>query len=299
MNYFTWEMGFLEWLNKIGNPFFDYLFWFISQAGGSLAIISILGILYWGISKDKGEKIAFTVFSGMIFNNTIKTFVMAKRPFEYPNYEYLRRLNGSKLSDSATGTSFPSGHSQNAGGTFGSCFLYTKNKLIRIGVCILMIIIPLSRLYLGVHFPHDVVTGLLIGIIYAILMYFLFSKLTTNRSHFILYIVFLTCFLPIAFLPNTIHDFYRSYGLLLGFVIGCFIEKKWVNFMMPSNFKQLVLRLLVGGVSIGIVYLGISFLPETIKVNKLFTIMSHMFITILAFGIVPFIFKRPNFNKGL
>lgn len=56
----------------------------------------------------------------------------------------------------ATGYSFPSGHTQNIVGTTASIFASRKETWVRIVCIVLMVLVPFSRMYLGVHTPLDV-----------------------------------------------------------------------------------------------------------------------------------------------
>src|SRR5262249_48962348 len=57
----------------------------------------------------------------------------------------------------------PSGHSQNAVATWGSLAAYINRPWAWIIALVLILLVGLSRMYLGVHFPHDVVLGWAIG----------------------------------------------------------------------------------------------------------------------------------------
>jgi undecaprenyl-diphosphatase len=66
--------------------------------------------------------------------------------------------------EAATGYSFPSGHTQNVAGTFGSLALgQKKHKAIWIPSVVIIVLVAFSRMYLGVHTPTDVLTSLAIA----------------------------------------------------------------------------------------------------------------------------------------
>lgn len=75
-------------------------------------LIILFLIIYWLYDKDKGLIIGYTLVSSFLINNFVKGLVNRRRPFEYEGHEYLRKLVDTSLKDGATGTSFPSGHSQ-------------------------------------------------------------------------------------------------------------------------------------------------------------------------------------------
>ena len=71
--------------------------------------------------------------------------------------------------------SFPSGHSSSSFAAATALFIMNKKT----GVCayVLAFLIAFSRLYNYVHFPSDVICGIILGILSALLIYFIFKKL--------------------------------------------------------------------------------------------------------------------------
>jgi len=60
---------------------------------------------------------------------------------------------------------FPSGHTSGAIALWGALALLFRNRWVRLGCAALMILIPLSRMYLGVHFLADVLGGIFLGVV--------------------------------------------------------------------------------------------------------------------------------------
>ena len=291
IGYFEFEMKFMEWLYQIGNKFLDVFFWLISQLGGSIAIILFMSITYWIINKNNGKKMAYAIIASMTFNNLLKSFFGARRPFEFEGHEHLKKLEGTPLSSHATGSSFPSGHSQNSASAFASLMLYFKKKWIHIISICFIILVPLSRLYLGVHFPHDVFVGTMIGLLFAFLSFKLLQK--TNKMGLI-YLITCLIFTPFLFLKNTNYDFFRSYGLLIGSEIGILFEEKFVNFETNNlSKKNIILRLLIGFSILLVLYMGGKMINVFEEINAL-VVIHHFIVSFALFGLIPFIFKKSN-----
>lgn len=298
---FPFEWDILEWFYQIGNQFFNYFFYFISEFGSSIIILLVVTIIYWCINKEKGRQIAFICFFTISFNNVLKGFFDAKRPFEYDGKKHLRKLENSSLNDGASGTSFPSGHSQNSSCIYSSLFLNFKNKIIRISSVCLMILIPISRLYLGVHFPGDVVTGVIFGIAATLILSSIFNKFKEQER--LIYLILTIMFIPALFIPNIAKDFFKGYGLMLGLLCGYKFEHKYVNFKISSTFKTNILRYMIGIIIIGSLY-GIFHMInhlEAIEMHKwslfISNFLTHGLLAFVAIAIVPILYQKIPFLK--
>lgn len=76
-----------------------------------------------------------------------------------------------------TSLSFPSGHTSSAFTFAMALTLVLKNKWASIGSFVFAFLMGVSRIYVGVHYPTDVIAGAFVGILYALIGYFIFSKL--------------------------------------------------------------------------------------------------------------------------
>lgn len=103
-----------------------------------------------------------------ITNLFLKEYVARVRP-----YDAIAGLNCLVGTDH--GWSFPSGH---ASAAFASAVVLYKSRPKRLGVpcLILAFVIALSRLYVGVHYPTDVICGMIIGTLIALIVFWLFGE---------------------------------------------------------------------------------------------------------------------------
>lgn len=148
-------MEFLYLLEKLRVPGLNELMLGITTLGEETAFLALALIFFWCIDKKRGYLLMAVGFTGTILNQFLKLACRVPRPWVLdPDFTILEQAR-----EAASGYSFPSGHTQFAVGTFGSICATEKNKWIR-GICIaLMVLVPFSRMYVGVHTPADVLVG--------------------------------------------------------------------------------------------------------------------------------------------
>ena len=164
------ELEILRHIQSISNPFFDFLFQLITICGEQIVLIVIISIIYWALDKKFGEYIAYSVLTSVLVNNAIKDIFKLKRPIGEEGIRTLRE-------ETATGYSFPSGHTQGAASFYGSMAIYMKKKAMYIIATIMIVLIGFSRLYLGVHYPKDVIVGAILGVLTAWICYKLYIRI--------------------------------------------------------------------------------------------------------------------------
>lgn len=146
------------------NPTLTTIMLFFTSLGSGLALfsLSLIMILYLSSIRKKDVLIYLSIlYSGVVINLLLKLFFLRPRPDNFP----LIHENG---------LSFPSGHAMNSF-VFFAAFSYfilreTKNVKLTIIISFISIIIILfigiSRIYLGVHYPSDVVGGFIAGFLW-------------------------------------------------------------------------------------------------------------------------------------
>ena len=167
-------MEFLYLLEKIRIPILNEFMLLITHLGEETAFLAIGIIIFWCVDKYQGYYLMGVGLFGNMANQFLKITCRIPRPWvKDPGFHTLEQAIPE-----ASGYSFPSGHSQTAVGTFGCIAVTRKNKLLR-AVCIaVMVLVPLSRMYVGVHTPADV----LVGSAMALIMVFAFRPLMLGKG---------------------------------------------------------------------------------------------------------------------
>jgi membrane-associated phospholipid phosphatase len=128
---------------------------FFSFLGSEEFFLLALPALYWSISTDLGIRVGLMLLTSTSINHIFKVALGGPRPYWV----------SERVLPLAAETSFgvPSGHSQIAGGVWGISAAYLRKPWAWIGAVTVIVLIGFSRMYLGVHFLHDVLVGWLLG----------------------------------------------------------------------------------------------------------------------------------------
>ena len=298
--YYDWEMLLMEWLQS-HLPTSGPVFWLLSNLsafGEQLLLVAIMGFLYWGLNKEFGKYLGLNVLVANVWVPMIKNVVLRLRPYfvEGYNVRILRLVDsGADPYDVASqGYSFPSGHSANAATLYGALAAHEKKRKV---LWVLAIVQPLlvgfSRVFVGAHFPTDVLCGWILGVIIVALIPWLRNKIK-SRAAFYALLLLLT--VP-GFFYCTSNDYFSSLGMLLGFMIAEPFEEKFVNFENTPNLVRCVLRM-AGGAAI---YFGLNevlkmpFSSEVLNAGDLtaylIRTLRYAIVIFVDIGVYPMLFK--------
>ena len=165
-----WEFTFLYFLQELHNPVLDKIMVFFTSLGndGLLWIGLAVGMLFFKKYRRCAISIGIAlVFKELIGNVILKELIMRERPcWIDPTVELLVK--------SPSSFSFPSGHSFDAFAASVTVFLNHKRE----GIAAMAVgtLIAFSRMYVFVHFPTDILGGMLLGITVAVLTYFIVHR---------------------------------------------------------------------------------------------------------------------------
>lgn len=157
------DLSMLKKINRTDHPKWDKTMKLTSASIFPVMVGSSAGLLLTGyVNHDKvmmrnGVKTVVAIGLNQVFTTSLKFGFQRKRPFEqYPN-DIIKR-------SSAPGFSFPSGHTSSAFATATALTLSTKKWYVAVPAYAYACGVGYSRMRLGVHFPSDVLGGMIVGI---------------------------------------------------------------------------------------------------------------------------------------
>ena len=271
-------------IQTVASPALDIIFQAITMLGEDFFIIFVATFIYWCFNKEMGYWMCWCLSLGNLFVSTVKVAVKLERPIGYEGIRTLRE-------HTAPGYSFPSGHTHASANFFTAIARAVNRKRFWTLAIIVPALVGLSRLYLGVHWPIDVIGGYVIGLGLPLILWLFYRKYARHKA--IMFLISSLAFLPFGFIFGADNSFWKSFGFALGVAIGAFIETKFINFEIDDiPAKKKAIRYIGGIVLILIVYLGMkAILPE----GPLYSFIRYLCIPLAATALWPAIFKKFKF----
>lgn len=257
---------FLQGLRQASGGMFDSFFMSVTDFGNLQIILFLIGALYWCYDKKLGEYLLVSIAFARIANSFAKLTACIYRPWVADSN--IKPYEGALKE--ATGYSFPSGHSTSSTILFVGAFLkgnFTKGLKIFLILCLLLICF--SRCYLGVHYPTDILGGIIISTIILLAVGKLFDRYE-NNPNFDLYVAGAGIILSILLLVYATFkaypmdyaagklivdpakmalDGFKDVGFCTGILIPWVIERRFVKFSSDGPIDCRILR--VAGAYVG------------------------------------------------
>lgn len=230
-------------------------------------VLIIMAIIYWCVSKDFGTYFLMGWSGNRLVNGVLKVTVCSYRP-------WIRDAHivpyGNSIT-TATGYSFPSGHTMNAATVYGgSAVNRNLPKALRVVLGILVALIAFSRIYLGVHTPQDILVGALCGTLVMFLTIKLMRWVSVHPEKDILVVcigvgiavivAFYAAFKPypmdydaegklLVDGAKMANDTFKGIGWCIAFLTGWILERRFVRFSTDIPMVKRITRLTTGVLS--------------------------------------------------
>ena len=266
-------MNIINFLQSIQSDGLTCFFKFFTLFGDKEFYIMVLPLFFWLWDKEKAVKLLFILLPSLLLNFWLKEIFQAARPL------------GVALIEQG-GFAFPSGHAQGSTTLWLMLALLMRKKWINYLAVIMIILVSLSRLYLGVHWPVDIFGGILIALglvlLYDKYLYDNFKELLSAKTA-----IGKTAVLTIIILFFTIlypaDDAVTILAVLWGFGI-LLIFTNVIKSELPQGILWKLLILIVGIVGIILIWKGLkAILPPSEITRFLRYALLGAWIAILPF----------------
>jgi hypothetical protein len=288
-NVYEWGLSVIRLVQQTANPVLIMLMKCITFAGNPDAYIVVLPLVYWCIDERKGYRLGCMVITCGAINTILKNWLCVPRPYQ-------RDPSVGLSSESSWST--PSGHSQSSAlfwPLFATLFP-AKRKSVRMAIAIIPpLLIGFTRVYLGVHYPTDVLFGWLIGSMLFIGTWFLWDRIADflvplRKSFKILLLAGVVILLNLLSPSDT-----SMPGALFGFGTGYFLMNGTRGFAAASGtIIKKILRFILGIALLGLVYLGLKkVFPVTGHPQyHLFRFVRYVLTGFAASYVIPLLFVK-------
>ena len=295
-------MGLLYLLENIRVPVLNECMLLITRLGEETAFLVAALIVFWCVDKRKGYYIMSVGFIGTMANQFLKLLCRIPRPWVLD--ENFTILEGARKA--ATGYSFPSGHSQSAVGTFGGIAHTTKNKWVKWACIAVAVLVPFSRMYVGVHTPYDV----LVGAGMALALVFLLKPVVLDKDDkamkaliavmlamavgLLLYVELYPFPADVdeANLTSGVKNAYTMIGCLVGVAVVYIAEKKYVNFDTKAVWWAQILKVVLGLAVVLVVKEGLRSPLEAVFAGHMVARAARYFLVVVVAGFLwPMTFR--------
>ena len=226
--------------------------------------IVIMAILYWSVSKELGSYLLMGWSGNRLANGILKVSACAYRPW----IRDPRIVPYGNSISTATGYSFPSGHTMNAATAFGGIAIRKDYpRALRIVLGFVVAFVAFSRLYLGVHTPQDVLVGAGIGIL---VMWLTLRLMRWVESHperdWLVVCIGVAAGVAVALYAavkpypadydaegklivdgaKMANDTFKGVGYSVAFLVGWVLERRFVRFSTEVPTQQKLARAVIG-----------------------------------------------------
>ncbi len=242
----SWGMDIIRSIQSAGSPSLTEAMRFITLAGSEYFYLMLLPIVFWCIDEKIGTRLGLIVMFSSFVNLWLKDVFKQLRPYQ---------VDPSVGLSSDSSYSLPSGHAQGSSTLWGFLAPYIKKPWGLLLAIFAPILIGFTRVYLGVHYPSDVMAGWVLG--YGIVVLWMvfghrvesfISKAGMRRQ------IIIAAVLALSMNALNMNDTSMP-GVFFGTAVGAAILFTRVRFSARSGSPgRKLLRLALGLAGLGIIY---------------------------------------------
>jgi len=251
-----WGLDIIRTIQLAHGPGLDAIFKAITFLGEEEFFLILLPLIFWCVDFAVGARLAFVFLLSAYANATLKGLLSHPRPFE---------LDPTVKLHAAQGFGLPSGHSQSAVVLWDAIASEVRKTWLWVLAILLMVLIGFSRIYLGVHFPTDVLGGWAVGVVFLV-VYLAFQprvKTWLKQASLTLQLALAVAVPLVLLLLHPTKDTASPMAVLIGMGAGLALTRRLAPFSAAGPVWQRAVRFLVGGIGLLALYFGLKLVFPT------------------------------------
>ena len=299
----------ISWLQQLNKASILFILWiqaqfqsegmtglmrFLSYLGTEYFFLVAMPFIYWALSKRWGVMAALALVFSSYASGFIKWTFNLPRPPSPPVQQWWHE----------TSPGFVSGHATTAMGVWGTLAALIRRTWFWLLASVLIFGIGFSRIYLGVHYPSDVIGGWLTGLLIAVLLLAVAPRMAPRirvwpvslqiASALALSLFLLSIFPAGETWPHP--EGVQLMGLLFGFLAGLVWDTHSLHFQVEGPWSRRFLRFLAGMFILILCYFGPKLLLDALALDgwalQASRFLRYALAGLVVSGLAPWVFQR-------
>ncbi len=281
----NWGVELIIIIQKIRTVFLDHFFKAVSALGTDFFYMLVLPLLYWCVEKRHALRLFYLLMFSSWLNSVSKDAMKQPRPYHLDPTVKVGHTGGPGL---------PSGHAQGSLVVWGFLALWVRKRWFTFFCIFIIMIIAFSRMYLGVHFPTDILGGWLLGLLLLLPFHALADRIEAKVSGLSMtWKILLGTAVPLLLITIIPSKWSVSpMAITAGFTLAILLEERYVGAAMPGGWKHIIERYLLGIAGMFLIFFASKKLIIKDSVYFLAMVFVQYYIMGLWVGLgAPWLFK--------
>lgn len=249
-------------------------------------IILVGAFLYWCVDAKKGQRMACSAVGGVFWTLGLKNYLKVPRPWDLGIISKDQVLRDT----TATGYSFPSGHTTAGANIYGYFASVSKKWWAKVLLWLLVLLIALSRIFLGCHTSFDVLAAIVISAAWIYAAGFLFDRLLPKSDWYIFVFAIPTLFALGSLFTGFDEDVVKMGAFGLSVLVGIFIERRYIHYEVKGSRLSKAVKFILGVA----VLAALKFWPKAFGIYDIFWLkcVNYALIALWVSCVFPAILKQ-------
>ena len=228
-----WGLDCIRFVQSFANPLLTVLMRIITNLGSPIAYMILLPLIYWCVDEKKGVRLGLVILISAWISISLKFLLNQPRPF-FVGYDPSLGIITERLGG------FPSNHAQTSLVLWTIIASWGKRKWLFGVAALICLLVSFSRIYLGVHFPTDILGGWILGALILCAYFLLGSRIEALlgkggfRAGLIASAVL--AFIMILYRPG--EEALVPGAMTLGIGAGYCLNRRYIGFRSSAFFGQ-------------------------------------------------------------